>query len=218
MNKLREFYIHWMCVSALGVALLAAFIPKLVPKLAAAGQHPRLVWVLDHSTERIVFVVILFVLEQLIRKKFWKMLHPELDFSGNWNGYTTYTHVRIGKIATPLPFGTGQKVVIEQDCLNLRLRPSKGLDFNFSSRAIDIQDDGTQLVYAYLVEYRGVPDRPSSAYGYEYLTVVEVDKAKRPVKLEGKFAHCAFDEEPVFSGMVELFRQGSTGDSPAELS
>lgn len=209
MRELRRFYVHWMSSAGLVVALFAYLIPThFLPPLIGSGSHGALVWVLEHITSRPAIVVLLWVADQVIRKHLWKILHPELNFSGRWIGYTRYTHVRMGVVEQEVPFETRQEVRIVQNCLDIRLVPSQGKDFTFRSLAIEILNDGAQLAYAYHVAYaQGVKDRPSEAYGYEWLDVVASPEGKRPHRLKGQFAQCALGQVPVFSGEVSLTRE-----------
>ncbi|MDB6124350.1 MAG: hypothetical protein JWQ71_3343 [Pedosphaera sp.] len=203
MNKLRDFYIKSLTTVALVLAMIAYVVAAYAEK--HAGENSWTVILAKAFDWRPVLVAVIAIFEWLIRKKIWKWVHPELDFSGQWKGHTKYTHVRAG--TGSVPFEVDQEVMIVQDCLNLRLLPSIGVNFRFSSRAIDIQNDGMQLVYAYHVEYAaGTPNRPLNAYGYEWLDVVNTPEGKRPQQLDGNFAHCAFDQTPVYSGEVHLVR------------
>jgi hypothetical protein len=203
VNKLRDFYIKSLTTVALVLAMVAYVVAAYAEK--HAGEKSWTVMLAKAFDWRPVLVAVIALFEWLIRKKIWKWAHPELDFSGEWKGHTTYTHVRVG--SAPVPFTVDQEVILVQDCLNLRLLPSEGVNFRFSSRTIDIQNDGMQLVYAYHVEYKpGTPHRPLNAYGYEWLDVVQTPEGKRPEELNGNFAHCAFDQTPVYSGEVRLVR------------
>ena len=215
MNELRKFYVRTMGGVAVAIFLIALSMPKFgIPWLQRAlGNDHWLVWVI---TQRWFIVAILFGVELFIRKCLWRIVHPELDFSGKWRGYTKYLHARIGN--APVPFGFGQEVRIKQDCLSIQLEPSKGFDFTFKSRAIDIHEKEAKLVYAYHVRYSGESTypRPDEAYGYEELEVVGDRKRGRPQQLEGWFAHCAIGKEPVYAGEVHLFREGYEPEDWAE--
>ena len=220
MQKLIDYYTKSLLGLAGAVVAAALLVPTvIVPYLEK--MLPTIHWsgkLASGLTSGTVVGLILAVGEWFIRTKLWKIWYPELDFSGKWTGYTKYTHVHIGKTKQPVPFATEQEVVIRQDCLSLRLVPSEGLDFKFKSRAINIQDDGAQLVYAYLVEYAaGIEDRPPEAYGYEWLDVVKTPEGKRSRVLNGKFGQCALGQKPVFSGEVHLFRDGIGYVVPEEL-
>ena len=190
------------------VALAAYLIPTLLlPAVKQSGGNGIVIWVLEHATNRVVIVIILAAAEWYVRKHLWrwKWFHSKLDFSGEWTGNTTYRHAQVGTVSN-LPQEVPQTVTFEQDCLSIRLRPSEGKDFVFKSRCIDIQDNGSQLVYAYFVSYGGAPNRPESAHGFEWLDVLSYDEEDRPAKLKGKFAHCADGQTPVLSGSVEMTR------------
>jgi hypothetical protein len=190
------------------VLVIAAFIysgivePSLKKEYGVSGWPVKVASIVTH---RAFVVILLAVCESLVRKWLWKVVHPELNFSGTWRGRTKYTNDRVTN--APVPFERDQIVVIEQDCLDLRLPPSTGRDFIFKSRTIDIQDDGVQLVYAYHVRYSAnIEHHPPEAYGYEELEVVSPRENRRPLHLKGWFAHCAHGQEPVYSGEVTLKR------------
>jgi len=186
METLRKLYLGLLAPCVAGIVLVA-------PQYAFFEQR----WVI---------LTALGVAGYLIQFHVWKWVRPDLDFSGKWIGGTSYDQVHIGNGSTG--GGSGQTVAIKQSCLNLRLLPeSKGLDFTFKSRSIEIQDDGQQLAYSYHVIYEpGTPDRPPEAYGYEQLEVTRAGFRGRPLELKGWFAHCARGQTPVYSGTVFLVR------------
>jgi hypothetical protein len=208
MEELRKFYISSLTTMALVVALAVYAIPThLIPLLMEKlGSAHWSVFVSNLFTSRLAIVVILGVGEWLIRKKLWKWIHPELDLTGMWIGDNTYTHVHVG--AAPVGGTSGEhEVKIEQDCLSIRIAPSEGTQFGFwESKAIELADKH-KLVYAYEVHYaKHVPNRPEKAFGYEEMTLLHPDGAKRPSRMKGNFYQCVAGQTPVFSGTVVFER------------
>ncbi len=135
MQKLTDFYTKSLLAMAGAIVPTVALVHGVIVPFIAPFLYnlfPAIPWSEKLASGLTSGAVIGFVLaagEWLIRKKLWKLVHPELNFSGRWIGHTKYTHVRIGKTKKPVPFKTQQEVVIVQDCLSLRLLPSEGLDF-----------------------------------------------------------------------------------------
>lgn len=210
MRELRSFYIKWLSAIALVVALAAHGAAKIaLPWIQQ--QYPTDPWhlatILEALTSRPALVAVLALSEWLLRTRLWKWrwFHPELDFSGNWKGVSTYTAVQVG--TAPVPLVVHHEARIEQDCLGIRLIPAKGSAFvRFESTAVNLLVDPIRLVYSYHVLYTDVKNFPAETFGYEEMSPVEHDGIGRPTLLHGWFAHCARGQEPVYSGTVQFKR------------
>jgi hypothetical protein len=141
---------------------------------------------------------------------------PQLNFSGRWQGKSTYTdnHLQSENLRADL---VGSSVVhqarIEQNCLSIQLTPAVGEKYEvFQSTAVNLISKN-KLVYAYEVRYKKQVGLPTdTTYGYEEVQVVDTEGRSnpgdkvRPSELRGWFAHCAKGQKPVYSGTVVFQR------------
>lgn len=153
--------------------------------------------------------VLFLTAEWFIRTHLWKYELRNVDFSGVWRGTTTYTALEKPgggvKAGGSLPAPSEHKARIDQNCLRIQITATEK-PFVWYSLSMDITSAG-QLGYAYEVSYK-TKGFPPEAIGYEKMNVVEYGRPrlgkKRPVKLAGTFAHCAYGQAPVYRGTVEF--------------
>lgn len=215
METLRLYYRRRLQQLALGLAALAVLYQTLRVNLAEAPDTPPFVNLALRSLESALLAAVFLGGEWLIRTRLWKIERPNLDFSGDWDAVTTYTHVE--KPGPSVPEGplTGQAarhdVTIEQDCLGISIAPTAGAYNNWYSLAMNILGD-RQVGYAYEVNYKNNPAFPQKAIGYERMTVVRWEKKGllkkgRPLEMTGEFAHCVQPNEPAYRGTVVFTRR-----------
>lgn len=215
VETLRKYYTQRLVTLAVALAAGAVLATEVVLPWLTRTLAPDnfLIDVAGFLTSRPAFVGVMLLGELGIRKTLWRLERPQLDFSGQWEGETTYTKVRLGKVADHAPFASRHLVLIEQDALSAKLAPAPGTDFvNWGSLAFEIVDKDT-VRYAYTVNYSDSTRFPDRAIGYEEMSVTRRDRRKRPNELTGFFAHCAQGQEPVYSGTV-VFRR-KTAKAPA---
>lgn len=201
MKELRTFYAKWLTFVALAVGLGTHFLSTItIPNHWAAALAEVVI-------SRPGLVALIAGAEWLIRNKLWRWLHPELDFSGTWDGVSTYTHRHVGDGAIPAP--VNHEARIEQDCLSFRLIPAKGDRFvRFESTSSNLID-AHRLVYSYNVVYKNDEGFPTETYGYEEMSPTDdPDDKGRPKILQGWFAHCVRSgQKAAFSGTVIFTRR-----------
>ena len=211
MSELLNFYKKAFAFLAVSLATLAVFVPdRLIPYLETTfGSSHVLAIGATWLTSRPAFVLFLFFGELLIRKWAWKIVHPELNFQGEWEGTTTYTNAEPSTPSTP--FSANHKVKFEQDCLSFSIAPTTANSFvNWSSLAINLSDKDI-IRYAYEVNYTDSNKFPGEAIGYEEMKVIEREpgRKQRPTALTGKFYHCAMGLHPIYRGTVLFKRKKS---------
>ncbi|WP_349027675.1 hypothetical protein [Methyloglobulus sp.] len=191
---------------AVTLALTVLLIDNiLVPFLIATfGKDHITVTTASFLTSRFVVLAAMVGGEILIRKYLWKIEHPELDFSGEWEGETVYKVAHIG--VGPVPFSSHHKVKITQDCLSIKISPSTSESYvNWGSLALELEG-GDTLRYAYWVNYSDSSKFPEKAKGYEEMKVTNRGEKDRPIQMTGEFHHCAQGMSPVYSGTVMFKR------------
>ncbi|OGT90183.1 MAG: hypothetical protein A2514_10665 [Gammaproteobacteria bacterium RIFOXYD12_FULL_61_37] len=211
MSDLIKYYTSRLIGFAISVALFVLLVDQLAIPFAedTFGKDGWAVKILYALTSRVAIFIYLAGGEYVIRKFLWKIRmvgKPELDFSGEWTGVSTYTTVHLGQ--GPVPFSQDHIVRIEQDCLTLRIAPSASPGFvvNWGSLALELAE-GHTLRYAYWVNYRDKENFPEKAIGYEEMKVTEYDAKGRPQVMTGKFFQCAQGMMPVYSGTVDCTRK-----------
>jgi hypothetical protein len=211
MPKLWDFYRNWLLGVALTLALGTHFVATTAIPYLKEKYSPEhwSILPLNFLGSRPILLGLLLLAEWLIRKKLWRLkwFHPELDFSGTWDGISTYTQVHLGTGAPPDP--VNHEARIEQDCLSIRLIPAKGDRFvKFESTAVNLPD-AHKLVYSYHVVYKGGPGFPNETYGYEEMSPISSGDSKgRPEHLSGWFAHCVRPSQTAaYSGIVTFKRR-----------
>lgn len=206
MNELLKYYTTRLTGLALVVAMGIVFVDKVVDPyvLSQFGPNHWITTIQQSLTSRLAIVGVLALGEYLIRKYIWKLERPELDFSGDWSGITTFEYIPVG--TGRVPFTTEYEVKIEQDCLGMKILPSTGASFvNWGSLALELADKDT-LRYAYWVRYSDRARFPEEAVGYEEVKVTRRDRKKRPIEMTGSFYHCAKGQTPVYNGAVKFSR------------
>jgi hypothetical protein len=207
MNELLLYFSSRLMALAAAVAFGAVAVetllrPYVLQQLGAAHWG---VTVIGYANSRPAIVGLLAAGVYLVRKVTWKIEKPELNLSGRWRGETAFTVVRSGSGAPG--HVTTYDVSIEQDCLAIRIVPSRGDEFvNWGSLAIELSDKDT-LRYAYWVTYSDSSRFPEgSVVGYEEVRVTGRDDRGRPIELTGTFDHCARGQTPLYSGHVRFTR------------
>jgi hypothetical protein len=209
MKSLRSFYTNCLISFTVALALttyVAAtyFIPSLESRFTTT-QWPVDIVKAVFSRPALLFLII--AAEWIVRTKLWRWIHPEFDFSGTWDGVSTYTHRHIG--TGPLPAPVTHEMRIDQDCLSIELIPAEGDKYtSFQSTAANLLDK-SRLVYSYYVVYRNDNELPVETYGYEEISATrEPGPDGRPATLRGWFAHCVRpDQKSAFSGTVIFHRR-----------
>lgn len=155
--------------------------------------------------------------ERAYRTHLWKLVYPELDFSGVWKGSTTYERRQIpvnGATAEFVPFEAPNDVLLKQDCFSISVLPTVSPTQTGSWRSLVAGlGEGPSVRYAYLVDYGGKEGFPHEAIGYETLSVVGPEEGSRPRRLSGSFSHCARGQAPVYSGSVAFELRGGSRKS-----
>jgi len=233
MDRLSRFYKTWLRFAFIGVAVLGVLLG------ASAGNT---VARYSGTAAGLLFLV----LEVLIGKWLWKVFHADLNIQGLWNARTTYEGVTVPKDlhrkgieVLDLPRTSRHEARFMQDCLNLAIEVSGGADFpRFCSLAAEMVKDktGVQVRYAYMVEYNqdthtGCPE--DKAIGYEEMTVDKYEELSgcrtlfaamglwkaKPIRMSGRFWHCAREGGVAYRGTAEFWRDEateSTSESPHE--
>lgn len=206
MKELLDFYTRTLAGFAVTIAASVVLVPHIVLPFLINKLGPDH-WVISLAnllTSRFAIVLILGVGAYLIQKWLWKLKHSELNFDGEWEGETCYTHVWLG--TTNVPFKSKHKARIEQDCLHFMLAPTTGEQYvNWGSLAANLIDKNT-IRYAYWVKYSDRNRFPAEVNGYEEMRVTERGSRGRPEELRGNFYHCVQETGPIYSGTV-IFRR-----------
>lgn len=213
MNELLKFYTKAL-LGLVSLATVWAFLPQdLMPLLAPYfGYNQWVQMVSSFLTSRFFIVVLLAAGEWIIRKWAWKVVHPELNFQGEWEGETTFTKVEMGSPVAP--FSAKYKVRFEQDCLSFAIAPTKADAFvNWGSLAMNLVDKDT-VRYAYWVNYSDPSRFPARATGYEEMRVIQRGWRGAPQELTGEFYHCTMGFQPVYSGNVTFKRKSKERPAP----
>jgi len=217
MNVLEQFYFKWFRISTAAIAIIVflslEFLVPHVPKIIFGLQLQQL---LEDKIVSIGSLSFLFlVTEHIIRKLIWKRVYPGLDLEGEWIGETFYTQLEQPTSKATLkeftPFSSEHDVYIQQDCLHISIKPSKGASFtNWGSIAATIDSD-TNMKFLYWVNYGEDAKFPNSANGYEHLSATMFKGESRkgiPIMLTGNFGHCTGAEKPIYSGRTVFIRKG----------
>lgn len=208
MKELITFYkstLGWLAAAVVAVVLL---VPRVaVPFLISTyGRTHWSVTTANFVASRGFAVGVLVAGEWLIRKWLWKIVHPELNFSGKWTGRSSYEVAQIGGRAD-LPPDASHEIVFEQDAISFDMAPTDSDEYaSWGAHAITLVDRHT-VKYAYWVKYANKkPLFPERAIGYEELKVVDRGRRGRPIEMKGDFYHCAMGLSPVYSGSVRFER------------
>ncbi len=220
MDRLRSFY--WKSLTATIPTIVFAFnvfymkyFEPMVIKLTADSLSPEVL----SKAEPFLLSALLLCVEYFLRKQAWKLFYQSINFNGKWAATTTYEFVEKGDAITTEgelkpAFPRGHDVLIVQDCLSIRIAPTGGAFPGWSSLAMDLQGSD-ELVYAYKVNYKKggseQPSFPDHATGCEEMSVTDrypsIFGEIRPRVMEGKFAHCAKGQVPVYRGSVIFTRK-----------
>lgn len=222
MDTLRIYYRGRLKMLAALIVAVALLYHGFLLELQQDGRAAPLLVSGLQWFESVLVTVMFLGGEWFIRTGLWKIERPSLDFSGDWDAETTYTHVE--KAGQGVPEGplagrsARHDVTIEQDCFGISIAPTAGAYNNWYSLAMNILGD-RQIGYAYEVSYKNSPGFPQRATGYERMTVVEWEKRGlkkgRPLVMRGEFAHCVQPNEPAYRGTVVFVRRGSQGAGEA---
>jgi len=206
MKELLDFYTRTLAGFAVTIAASVVLVPHVVLPFLISKLGPNH-WVISAAnllTSRFAIVLILALGAYLIQKWLWKLKHSELNFDGEWEGETFYTHVWLG--SADVPFKSKHKARIEQDCLHFMLAPTTGEQYvNWGSLAANLIDKNT-IRYAYWVKYSDRNRFPAEVIGYEEMRVIARGSMGRPEELSGNFYHCVQESGPIYSGTV-IFRR-----------
>jgi hypothetical protein len=217
MDDLNRFYHKWL-ITGIAIVMLAVIllVKSLVPLL------PQYLWRIplqDAITEKVLSIGFLSALfygvELFIRMLMWKFVYPSLNLEGEWIGETFYTELEqpTAKITLKdfVQFSREHDVYIQQDCLHISIKPSKGASFTNWGSIVATIDKDANMKFLYWVNYSDNSLFPGSANGYEQLspTMFE-DKPRKgiPILLTGYFGHCAGSEKPIYSGRTIFVRRG----------
>jgi hypothetical protein len=208
MSDLLRFYRKWLASLAGAAIALAVLDAKLVAHLLT-GYFGSETWIVPLSTavtSKTTLVLALVIGEIVVRKWLWMVMHPELNFKGEWEGETEYTTVELGNPPVkPLP--AKHKIKFNQDCLTFEMSPTRSLEFRrWGALAITLVDK-ISIRYAYWVKYGKSDSFPPEAMGYEELTVTKSNWFGRPLELSGSFYHCVTGVQPLYSGAVVFTRR-----------
>lgn len=218
MNHLETFYRSaikvWAAVSAIIMFAAADRLADIIPKEIIPFDLGR--WAKQLTSLGVLGGAFL-VGEAIIRTSAWRWFwfNKKLDLAGDWIGATIYTQIEQETSAVPSSkfqrFSRIHDVHIEQDCLGVRISPSKGVSFaRWGSIAASLDCRG-DLEFVYRVNYDGSPLFPGFAFGYEHLAPTMHEKGNRkgrPVLLTGEFGHCAGFQKPIYSGLTVFVRKG----------
>lgn len=217
MNVLEQFYRKWLRISTAAIAIIVFLSLKfLVPHAPQYLFGLQLQQLLEGKLVSIGILSFLFLgIELFIRKLMWKLVYPDLNLEGEWIGETFYTQLEQPTPKATLkkfaPFSRKHDVYIQQDCLHISIKPSKGASFtNWGSIAATIDSD-TNMKYLYWVNYSEDAKFPNSANGYEHLSATMFKGKSRnsiPILLTGNFGHCTGAEKPIYSGRTVFIRKG----------
>lgn len=210
MENLLHYYNTRIAGLVGALFLWIYFVPNtLEPQLHSIfGPHP-LVGYFDYViTSRVAIVLMFAGGELLIRKWLWRLERRHFNFSGEWEGQTTYSRVWLNETGQALvPYESKHNVNMEQDCLSFQLSPTTGSEYvNWGSFAANLIDKDT-IRYAYWVRYSNLERFPPEVKGYEEMNVMRRNWYGRPEMLTGIFYHCIQDIGPIYSGRV-VFKRG----------
>jgi len=217
MNVLEQFYIKWLRICTAAIAIIVFLLFEfLVPHAPQDLFGLQLQKLLEYKLVSIGFLSSIFlVIELFIRKLMWKLFYPGLNLEGEWIGETFYTQLEQPTSKTTLEefvkFSSKHDVYIQQDCLHISIKPSKGASFtNWGSIAATI-DSNANMKFLYWVNYSEDAKFPNSANGYERLSATMFEGEKRkgmPILLTGNFGHCTGAGKPIYSGKTIFIRKG----------
>lgn len=216
MNRLQIFYRKWMQIIVIVIATIGVFIGRDVILYieTTLSKSLGLSILAKFLTSSIFFTILYFVFEYLVREHLWKIsiFNRDIDFSGKWLGWTFYTNLEIESSEVPQnsfkPFSSSHRVIIDQNCLNIKITPSPGSGYvKWGSIAIDITENKT-LLYAYEVTYQGDERLKDKALGYEEMDIIKTCsiKDKHPILMSGSFYHCATGKRPIYRGNTIFVR------------
>jgi|ERR1035437_9385309 hypothetical protein len=217
METLRQYYRDRLKVWV-GIIAAAAILYRVTvaPDVHLFFQshftsiRPSLVdWVITTIDSALAGVLFLCG-EWFIRTKLWKWENKSLNFSGRWKGETSYDAVEKESVAVTAqgfkPFAKEHEVLIDQDCLSIAIKPTDQEFVSWYSIAMDMRS-ADQIAYAYDVTYKN-PGFPPTAIGYEEMNVTARRESYfgegRPIKLSGRFYHCAQGTAPLYRGSVKF--------------
>jgi hypothetical protein len=228
MDKLRDFYRTTTATCAVLLAVAAVYLVHTVEPYVShqfgTGRVPTTVFKL--LTSSTCFALLFALAEWLVRTMVWRWRYPQWDYSGVWIGITTYEKVMVpSERVKPQGFRAFRSPhpteIVQDDCMSIAIGRKDSPDFaSWHSLACNLDADG-DLEFAYAVEYkeRGTGTFPDSAVGYEKMSVAQLATPKRrlplpeflrgktPIRMVGTFAHCAFDNKPVYRGSTIFVRK-----------
>jgi len=206
MTDLVKYYTSRIITLAVFIAIFMLLIDNIaIPRFEQwLGKDHLVISVVMTLTSRISILIAMVLGEMLIRNYLWKIEHPELDFSGKWEGETIYRIAQVGE--GPVPFSSHHFVLITQNCLSIKISPTTSEEYvNWGSLALELSS-GDTLKYAYWVNYSNPQKFPERAKGYEEMKVTKRGKRNRPIEMTGEFFHCAQGMSPIYSGDVKFNR------------
>lgn len=212
-NVLQRFHRYALSRIVWPLSLLVGVAMALGWQLAPDSVWSRLLAPLTSAA--FVAAAFLFV-EKKIRLQLWKVVYPELDFEGTWEGGTQYARQQVLAQSPEVPFKSFRKdhqIRFRQDCLNVWVAYDETEHYQgWNSTVATLVNDGQRvgLRYAYEVRYKegeGHDERlPSHSRGLEEVFVVESKESGRPSRVTGGFAHAVDGPRPLYSGTVAFDR------------
>ncbi len=202
MNKLIRFYIRSMSTALLVIIAIMLFVNLHVLPFFSNTMFRGFL-------KNVLPSIIILWSELFVRKILWRIKGigiPRLDFNGTWSGKTSYEQEMSNRYKG---FLSEHKMVIEQDCLNIRILSTDSTAYvNWGSKMAAVQEDDT-LLYYYWVNYNideRFPNR--KVHGIEELKIANnINNLSRPSRLTGTFNHCFENDEPTYKGTVVFTKE-----------
>ncbi|MGH7490397.1 MAG: hypothetical protein ACREMY_33020, partial [bacterium] len=156
MKDLEVFYRRWLKFSVvIIVSLTIAYRIKLEPWLTGY-LIDSVRWIVT-AVGSVLPGALFLGSEWLIRNRLWRILKPEFDLSGDWEGESEYSVVQVKRESHPgqqpiqVPFVKSHKAYIIQDCFSVAIAPTREGYHKWNSIVMTFRPP--EVEYAYTVTY-----------------------------------------------------------------